>query len=195
MRLAIFDFDGTITRKDSFIEFLIFTHGRTTVFLKSVSLLPMVIGYLFKTVPNWKLKEHFLDCFYKGWSLDRFNRTADQFAVGHLSSIIRPMAVERLRWHKRAGHQIVVVSASLDNYLRPWCKKENIDLLATELEIRNNRLTGRIQGTNCYGEEKMRRLKEHYRLADYEYTYAYGDSGGDLAFKSVVNEFHFKTFR
>jgi len=195
MRLAIFDFDGTLTKKDSFIEFLIFTHGGLTATVKSFILLPVIIGYLFKTVPNWKLKEYFLKSFYKGWPLDRFNQAAQRYAAGHLAKLVRDAAYERLRWHKDSGHKVVVVSASPVNYLHPWCEKESLELLATELEIHDNRLTGKISGNNCHGEEKIRRIKETYSLSGFDYIYSYGDSPGDLPLKGISNEFHYKPFR
>ncbi len=195
MKLAIFDFDGTITRRDGFIPFMFFTHGVLNTVLKTVLLSPILFLYLIKVLPNWKAKEIVFASFYKGWPESRFNQLASEYALNHLSSIIKASARERLKWHQEKEHKIVIVSASFENYLGVWCRREGFDCITTKIEIKNQKLTGKFASPNCYGKEKIRRIKEKYNLNDFEYIYAYGDSKGDLPLKTLANEFHFKPFR
>ncbi len=194
MKLAIFDFDGTITYRDGFIPFMFFTHGVIRTVFKSFLLSPVLFLYVIKVLPNWKAKEIVFASFYKQWPEVRFNQRAAEYARKHLSLIVKASARERLQWHQEKGHKIVIVSASFENYLGVWCQKEGFDCIATKIEIQDQKLTGRFASANCYGEEKVRRIKEKYNLNDFEYIYAYGDSRGDLPLKALANEFQYKPF-
>lgn len=195
MILAIFDFDGTITKKDSFVEFIFYTHGTAKTFLNGLVLSPILILYFLKILPNWKTKEIFLTYFYKGWDKKRFNAAALNYSQKKLPQIIKKSAMEKLQWHKKEEHKVVVVSASFENYLQPWCQKEGLDLIATKVEFIDNKISGNFMGKNCYGEEKISRIKEKYNLKSFDCIYAYGDSKGDLALKNIASEFHYKTFQ
>ncbi len=85
----------------------------------------------------------------------------------------------RLHWHQRQGHRCVLVSASMDIYLKPWAAAAGFDdVVCSTLEFHDGRVTGRLAGGNCYGDEKARRLAQ--LLGEQDYTlYAYGDSRGD----------------
>ena len=117
------------------------------------------------------------------------------YSANNLPRLIRPLAMEKLLWHKSKGHGVVIVSASFDCYLSIWCTVLGADLIATKMETKDSRLTGKLATKNCYGEEKIRRIKEKYDLNNYEYIYAYGDTKGDLPLKTIANEFHYKPFR
>jgi phosphatidylglycerophosphatase C len=87
--------------------------------------------------------------------------------------------MERINWHKTQGHKVAVVSASIDYWLNDWCKLNGLDLISTTLELKNGKLTGRLSGKNCYGIEKVNRIKNRYNLAEFDQIYAYGNSAGD----------------
>jgi HAD superfamily phosphoserine phosphatase-like hydrolase len=95
-----------------------------------------------------------------------------------------------LKKHQAEGDRVIIVSASMRCWLQPWCDKNNIELLSTQLEFKNGEFTGRFLTKNCHGKEKENRIKELLNLKDYETIYAYGDSSGDtqmlaLAHKSI----------
>ena len=88
----------------------------------------------------------------------------------------------------------MIVSASIDNWVAPFF--QNVLVLGTQIEVRNGRLTGKFLTPNCYGEEKVNRVKavlkqprEHY------YIVAFGDSRGDKELLTYADEAHFKPFR
>ena len=194
MKLAIFDFDGTIISKDSMIEFLFFTHGRVKAIFNLILLSPVLFLYLIRVIPNWKAKEFVLTRFYKGMSIDDFNRLSSKFSKEIIPKMIRPLAMEKIEWHKSQGHKVVIVSASIENYLIHWCCKQKIDLLATRLEIRDNRMTGRLSTKNCHGAEKVKRIQLEHDISNMQYIYAYGDSRSDRKLATIAHDFHYKPF-
>ncbi|MCB9772383.1 MAG: HAD family hydrolase [Candidatus Omnitrophica bacterium] len=195
MNLAIFDFDGTISTKDSFEDFIFFSHGRVKTVLGILKNAPTLLQYLFGSMSNSYAKEKIFTYFYQGWEITKFDQFAQRHALERLPKILRPQALEKLAWHKAQGHKIVIVSASFENYLGVWCKREGFELLATQLQVIDDKITGKFASNNCFGEEKINRLKQAYNLADFEFIYAYGDSRGDLPLKTIANEFHYKPFR
>lgn len=195
MTLAIFDFDGTISNKDSFEDFIFFTHGVPKTLWGVLLNSPILVAYVLKLVPNWQAKEQVFGYFYRGWDVTKFDELAKKHAKERLPKILRPAALQKLAWHKQQGHKIVVVSASFENYLGVWCKSQGYDLIATQVEVKDGKLTGKFASKNCFGEEKLNRIKQAYNLSDYNFVYAYGDSRGDLPLKTIANEFHYKPFR
>ena len=113
----------------------------------------------------------------------------------HIDKIVRPKAIEKINWHKNQGHKVVVVSASIECWLRPWCEKNGLELIATKLEIKDDIVTGKLLSKNCYGVEKVNRIKELYNIEKYDYIYAYGDSSGDKQMLELAHEKFYKPFR
>jgi len=194
MTLALFDFDGTITKDDSLLKFIRFVVGDFRFVFGLVVLSPILVAYMLGLIPNYKAKQKMLSWFFKGMSKDGFFKVANEYSLAHIDKIVRPKAMEKINWHKAQGHQVVVVSASIDCWLRPWCDKNNIDLIATRLEIEDGKLTGKFATKNCYGIEKVNRIKKTYNLSEYSFIYAYGDSSGDKEMLSIANEPHYKHF-
>ncbi len=194
MKLAIFDFDGTMTEKDSFVEFIVFAVGRTRFLLGLTVLFPPLIAYKLGWLSNAKAKEAVLRYYFRGWERQRFDKMADDFAISQIDSLLRPEAREKILWHKSQGHHVAVVTASPENYLKLWCSQNSFDLIATRLEIDDERLTGKIRGLNCHGQEKLERIKEKYTLEDFSDIYVYGDSPGDLALKEIATHFFYQAF-
>ena len=194
MKISFFDFDGTITTDDSLVKFIRFAVGNTKLIWGMTLLSPMLTAYKLKFIPNYKAKQYMLSYFFKGISEEKFMQVANEYSLKHIDTIVRPKAMEKIAWHKDQGHTVVVVSASIECWLKPWCDKNNIDLIATRLEIEDGKLTGKFATKNCYGIEKVNRIKEKYNLAEYSIIYAYGDSSGDKEMLSIANERHYKHF-
>ncbi|MHA7058294.1 HAD family hydrolase [Aquimarina sp. M1] len=194
MTIAFFDFDGTITKKDSFLDFIAFTHGKRKLFTGLLKHTLAILGYKLNLVSGTKIKELLLSYFYKGLCIDEFKKFGFDYSQNRLPEIISPLALQRLLWHKDNGHKVVVVTASVSEWIRHWCDQQKIDLIATELLIKDNKLTGKIKGENCNGIEKVNRIKEKYELRTISYSYAYGNSIGDKELLTLADEKFYKIF-
>jgi HAD superfamily hydrolase (TIGR01490 family) len=179
--IAAFDFDGTLTTRDSLLPFLIFSTGffRTALYLFVES--PSLLGYLLGIVPRQKVKESILNRFFQGIPKKTIERKAQEYAWKKIDSLYKPHAIERLQWHLKQGHRCLIISASIDLYLNPWCEKMGLEPpICSRLEFdAEERVTGKLIGMNCWGPEKVRRLKERLGAKDSYILYAYGDSRGD----------------
>ncbi|MFC1827787.1 HAD-IB family hydrolase [Thermodesulfobacteriota bacterium] len=194
MNIALFDFDGTITTKDTLADFIQYVVGKPFYYMGLFILSPMLAAYTLKLIPNYIAKERLMIHFFKGWDEIRFQQFAEQYSLKEIDKITRPKSMEKIIWHQEQGHKIVVVSASMECWLKKWCAKYNIDLIATRLEIQDGKLTGKFATKNCYGIEKANRIKEVYDLSQFDYIYAYGDSPGDKEMLSIANERYYKHF-
>jgi phosphatidylglycerophosphatase C len=193
-RLVLFDFDGTITTKDTFIEFIRFYHGPIKFAAGFLLLSPFLIAYKLRLMANWKAKEKVLTWFFKNESLDTFTSKCDEFTMNVLPKLIRPKALEAIHEMEK-DYDIVVVSASAENWVSPWCRANNLHVIGTTLEIIDGKLTGKIKGKNCFGIEKVNRIKEKYDLVSYTEILAYGDSSGDKEMFELAHKHFYKPFR
>ena len=194
MKIAFFDFDGTITTQDSLPDFIKFAIGKPKYYLGLCLLSPILLAYVLKLLPNHSAKEKMISYFFKGWPEKNFQTVADEYAALQIDKIVRPKALEKLRWHQEQGHKVVIVSASMKSWLKKWCDTQNVELISTQLEIKQGKLTGKFATKNCHGKEKVNRIKEQYSLQDYSYIYAYGDSSGDKDKLKLANEAFYKPF-
>src|SRR5207248_701156 len=172
--VAVFDFDGTLTRRDTLLPFLRRTRGasRTSMALLATSL-SMVRD-------RDRAKEAFLHRLLVGQDVEELRAAAEVFADVVIKRGLRSSVLERVQWHTAEDHELVIVTASPELYVSPIGERLGFDaVLGTRLETDGNgRLTGRLQGRNCRGTEKVERLRAW--LGDGEVTlYAYGDSSGD----------------
>ncbi len=195
MILALFDFDGTITKKDSLIQFIIFANGYSKFVFGMFLLSPVLLAYKMKWIKNYRAKEFVLSFFFKDWDVDKFLDKATAFADTRLNDYVYRDALQRIKWHQGQGHQVVVVSASIDWWLAPWCQENNLGLIASKLRTANGKITGQLSGRNCYGPEKVNRIREEINLARYSRIYAYGDSSGDKEMLSLADKQFYKYFK
>lgn len=193
--LVLFDFDGTITSKDSMLEFVKFTNGNFQFYLSFFILLPHWILYFLGLFDARKMKEKFLSHFYCGKTQDKLFRYGTEFCNQRLPEICKPSAIEKIDYYKQAKCKIIVVSASAKVWLQAWADSNGVDLLCTELEFHNQVFTGKILGKNCNGEEKVNRISAFLNLRDFETIIAYGDSKGDLPMLALANETYFRYFK
>lgn len=195
MKLALFDFDGTITTHDSLIKFIRYACGDGNFMLGIAVLSPILIAYKLKLIPNYKAKKYMLSYFFKGMSGEIFTRAATEYSLRHMTAIFRLKAIERIDWHKKQGHKVIIVSASMESWLKPWCDENSVALISSRLEIKDGIVTGEFLTKNCYGIEKVHRVRDAYELSNYDYIYAYGDSRGDEELLALADESFYKPFR
>ena len=194
--VAAFDFDGTLTRRDTLLPFLLHVAGPVKFSCKILLLLPTLTGYALGLIRNDKAKVKVLTSFIANMEMATLQQQALQFAENKLPSLLRSEAMQRLDWHKQQGHRCVVVSASLEIYLRPWASKAGFDdILGSRLEtLADDRTTGNLLGENCFGPEKLRRLEALLGSRDGYTLYAYGDSRGDKELLSAADYPFYKKF-
>ena len=193
--LVVFDFDGTLNSKDSLFQFIPFYSGKLRTFFGLTILTPFLIGHFLGLVTSHKAKEQLLTFFFAGENVSIFNKRCEEFAIRVLSSSIRPEAKERLDYFKLKGARIIIVSASIENYLNSIAKMLEVEVLGTRLEINESLLTGKILGNNCKGNEKVRRLNEFLNLDEYENIIVFGDSPGDKELINIATESYYRPFR
>ena len=109
--------------------------------------------------------------------------------------MIRPDAIKKIEWHKSEGHQVVLVSASVAYWLSPFAADYELDLICTKVKIVDGVCLGELDGLNCFGPEKVRRIKEKYNLNEFDQVYAYGDTRGDKEMLEMADLGFFRPFR
>ena len=191
-KIYAFDFDGTLTTKDTLIEFIRYAKGSMALglgFLRYAHLLVMMKLGLY---PNYKAKQKVFAHFFKDTTLDDFNALCKAFAASS-SHLLRPNAIEAINLAIKEGSEVVIVSASIDNWVQPFFPQ--VKVVGTQIEVIDGKLTGRFLSKNCYGQEKVNRILSLYpNRQDYHLT-AYGDSRGDKEMLAFADESYFKPFR
>jgi HAD superfamily hydrolase (TIGR01490 family) len=192
--IAFFDFDGTITKHDSLLRFLRFVLGDLRVFGGLTFLSPILLLHFFGLFPSYKAKQILLAHFFKGMAADKFWEIAKEYALNHIDTITKKSAIERIEWHKQNGHTIVIVSSSLYCWLKPWCEKYKLELIATKIEVIDGKLTGKLLGERCYGAQKVKQINDVYDLQSFDKIYAYGDTRGDKEMLEMADFPFYKFF-
>lgn len=193
--IAFFDFDGTITTKDTLLEFIKYSKGSLLFYAGFVLNSPYLVAYKLKLISNQKAKEKVLQFFFSKMPLKEFQDKCDAFAAEVIPQLLRPAALEEIKKLQANSTPIVIVSASPENWISKWASSIGASLIATKLQIKHDQLNGLIEGRNCHGEEKVVRIRQNYNLADYQEIYAYGDSSGDKPMLSLASSGHYKPFR
>jgi phosphatidylglycerophosphatase C len=194
-QLILFDFDGTITTKDTLLAFTKYAIGGVRFSLGLILLSPVLIIQKMGLVSAQKTKEIFLSYYFKGMPLVEFDQKCSGFVEQSLSSMIRPGALAAIKGYIKNGDRVIVVSASPQNWITPWADPLGAEVLSTQLEIKSGRLTGNILGKNCNGVEKVSRIKKHLSLESYSHIIAYGDTSGDKEMLALAGEKYYKPFR
>ena len=178
--VAVFDFDGTLTRKDTLLEFIRFSCGNGHFLWGFVLFSPILILMKLHLYPNRKAKEKVFAYFFGGWDYGRFKSRGEEFA-DVIENFKREEALSLLNQHVKDGAEVFVVSASMEEWVRPWCLRHGVrHVVGTKIEVDGNGIiTGNFLSENCYGQEKVNRFLEYEPIRSAYELYAYGDSRGD----------------
>lgn len=194
-KIAFFDFDGTVTTHDTLLEFIRHRKGTARFYIGFLLNSPFIVAYKIGLISNQFAKEQVLRYFFGRTLAEKFQQYCDEFADKEIPRLLRQKALHEILQLQQKGFEVVIVSASAENWIRNWCKSINVSLLASRLEIRNEKITGRLIGKNCHGEEKVRRIREMYQLAEYSSIYCYGDTNGDKPMLALGHHSFYKPFR
>ncbi len=196
VKIVAFDFDGTITTKDTFALFLRYWAGTPRWAFNILKLLPIFIAYSLKIISRDHVKVHVCRVFFKGADSKRLDEKAAQFAKDVIPNLIRPAALERFLERNSAPYTLYIVSASIEPYLKVWGKCHGVDnILSTKLKVVNGRLTGELDGINCWGAGKTTKIAAEMAETPYEIAEAYGDSRGDLEMLHAAEASFWQPFR
>ena len=191
-RIYAFDFDGTLTTRDTLLAFIRYAKGTGAFlwgFLRHAHLLVLMKLGLY---PNWKAKQRVFSYFFKGMSLEEFDTLCRQFAADN-RQLLRPEGVKVLQQAQADGAEVLIVSASIDNWVQPFFPE--VKVVGTQVEVKNGYLSGLFLTQNCYGEEKVRRILALYPDRSEYRLIAFGDSRGDKELLAFADEAHYKPFR
>ena len=195
-KLYCFDFDGTITSKDSLLEFIKYTHGVVGFLCGFLLYSPLLILMKLHFYPNYRVKQKVFAHFYRGMSISEFNRKCKAFAQDK-KNIIREAAKKQIKEAKKEQAQIFIISASIDNWVAPFFDEESdVTVLGTQIEVKDGLVTGRLLTKNWYGAEKVARLKTVLTKSRDQYEIiAFGDSKGDKEMLEYADKGYYKPFR
>ena len=183
--VAAFDFDGTLTQRDTLIPFLARGLGWPRFLLALLLCSPWLAAFALRLIPNHVAKQTLMQLTLKNKTTAQMDDWTSRWLASDFPGQLRSWPVARLAEHQQAGHCCVMVSASPDIYLKRVAQQLGFDaLLCTEMEVVNGRLTGQMKTPNCHGEQKVLRLKawmdKRFGVeGGAEVMYAYGDTSGD----------------
>ncbi|WP_313928841.1 HAD family hydrolase [Pseudoxanthomonas sp.] len=191
MDLALFDFDGTLTTRETFPDFMRYAVARPRLLVGGLLLAPVVFGYRRGWVAGNPTRASIVQIGLRGVDACRLRAQGEAFARDVLPDVLRPEAMARLQWHRERGDRILVVSGSLDVYLAPWCAARGVELACSVLAERDGRITG-YAGPQCVGEEKVHRVRALCDPHAYAAIHAYGDTHEDVAMLAMAD---YRTYR
>ncbi len=187
--VAAFDVDGTLTERDCVVPFLRSLVGTPRLVWAILRRAHVAVPALARRDRD-TLKELAVGAC-RGLPEHEVAAAGRRFAESSARSWLRADTVGRLRWHVEQGHRVVLVSASLRPYLEPLGEHLGVDhVLCTTFEAdADGRLTGRLLGANCRGEEKAIRVRS-WLAGDTVELWAYGDSAGDRELLALADRPH-----
>ena len=194
-KVYAFDFDGTLTRRDTLIEFIRFVKGDKAFLLCFLRYSPLLVLMKLGLYPNWKAKQRVFSHCFRGMAVDTFNSLCSRFARDK-ARLMRPKGMKKLREVLAEGGKVVIVSASVNNWVEPFFEGiGGVYVVGTMVEEREGVLTGRFLTKNCYGEEKVTRLLQLFPERTQYWLTAYGDSRGDFELLDFANESYYRPFK
>lgn len=197
VEVAAFDFDGTLTRRDTLLPYLQRGLGWPR-FLGALLLSgPWLAAFALRLMSNHRAKARLLRVALSGRSDAEIAQWTAAFVQHHLPAQWQADMLARLRRHQQLGHCCVIVSASPGIYLHEAGRMLGMEaVLCTELAIREGVLTGEMSTPNCHGQEKVRRLQDWLAERGIQkpvVLHAYGDSSGDMPLLDLADYAHYRS--
>lgn len=193
--VVVFDFDGTITRRDTLVVFIKFAKGKMAFYRGFIRYTPLLLAYKLRLYPGWKIKQKIISYFFKNMPLGEFATLGQKF-INVINDFIRPEVVTLIKNYRQRGATIYVISASIENWVAPWCQSIGINnTIATRIATdANGLLTGCFSTNNCYGQEKVARLLEKEPDRETYMLFVYGDSRGDKELMALADKSWYRDF-
>lgn len=192
--LSVFDFDGTLTRHDSFVPFLKFAFGKQEFNRRMLKLALPGLRFLVRRMSRDELKAQLIRTFMTGVEKAWVQRKAEEYCQAYWNKLMRPAGLQSVADEIGSGAEVTLCSASPAIVLQPFADRLGIKLIGTELEVVDGVLSGRLTGNNCRCENKVLRLEAVYGdLGEYRLR-AWGDARGDRELLAAAQDAHWRHF-
>lgn len=178
--LVLVDFDRTLYKKDSLLEFTKFYKGKFNFYIGIVYLSRVLILMKLNLITNEKAKKKYFSYFFKNENYDEFVNLGNQFAKDKIPLHLNRKIISDLQEHLSKNHTIYIVTASFPEWIFNWAVPMNINVIGTMMEVKNNKITGEFTTKNCNGIEKVNRILNEINISDFEKICVYGNGKGDL---------------
>jgi HAD superfamily hydrolase (TIGR01490 family) len=192
MNLALFDFDGTITANDNYTAFIRYASKDRLLIRGFLFITPISLAYRLGLLSGPSARKAVSFFSFRGLKESVLLETGRHYAEEIIPPNVREVALQRMQWHREQGDHIVVVSASLDFYLRHWCERNGLAVLCTGFEVRDGIVTGRYLNGDCTGVNKAKHVLGKYNLSGYQTVYAYGDTTEDRELLGLASKKYFR---
>ncbi|MBN2789585.1 MAG: HAD-IB family phosphatase [Candidatus Delongbacteria bacterium] len=188
-KIIFSDFDGTVTKKDTYIRSLFFYSSCIKILLNIPGLVFNLIKYIFGMKTRNEMKEYSYKKFYSGVSVAYINKKSKKY----LKSVkFNHKVLDLLNKFRDDGYKIVLVTASPDIYMNYFAKELGYDgLICTLTEKSDDRLTGKLSGMNCNNEEKVKRIRESEYYDASSRIITFGNSKGDHPMLGISDEYYY----
>lgn len=192
-KLAIFDIDYTITRKETLMEFFKYIISKD---IKNIKFLPRALysGLMYgvKVYDEKRVKECFLK-FIENIDEAELSKLTKSFYDERISKILYKDAVNMIKKLKNEGYMVVLISASPEFYVKEFYAIKEVDLIiGTKFTFDSGKFIRKMDGNNCKGEEKVKRLndvlKEKNIKVDFKNSYMFSDSLSDKPLLDLVGK-------
>ncbi|MBM6858983.1 HAD-IB family hydrolase [Clostridium saudiense] len=191
VKLALFDIDYTITRKETLMEFYKYIVSKD---IKNIKFLPRALfsGLMYgvKVYDERRVKESFLK-FIENIEEKDLAILTKKFYDERLSKILYKDALDMIHKLKTEGYMVILISASPEFYIKEFYAIDDVDfIIGTRFTFENGKFVRKMSGNNCKRDEKVVRLKAYLKEnnieADYENSYMFSDSLSDLPLLDLV---------
>jgi len=192
-KLYCFDFDGTLTYKDTMFMYLRF-YDSAKFRIQFLVHIPLFILLKLKLADTEKVKKSFIGSILKGQKETVMKEKSKRFFETHYPKIVRENALDFIKNIDKETTESLLVTASLDIWAQPFADAFKMELVSTKAEFKNGVFTGNFIGRNCNGKEKLERIKKEISVEKYDKIIAFGDTSGDRPMLSWANEGHYQFF-
>lgn len=184
--LVCFDFDGTLTKKDTLFDIILFALGPLNALKVFLSFLPYFLLYKAGFMKNDEAKGKLFIRVFGGMPYGEFDKLCTSYSLHRVPLVVKAATLSCLQSHLELGHECLIVSASVKEWIEPWARRNGFSaVLSTKAAVKDNALTGSFENANCHGPEKVRRIETYLSERGLDRAdcllVAYGDSNGDDA--------------
>lgn len=184
--LVLVDFDHTLYKKDSLLEFTKFYKGNLNFYLGILILLPHLLRWKLGIITNEGAKIKYITHFFKKENYQLFLNGGTQFAQEKINKDLNNTLFQLIENHLSQNATVYIVTASFPEWISAWANSLKINVIGTKLEIIDSKINGNFASKNCYGFEKVNRIKSEINLKDFEKIIVYGNGKGDLEMLKLV---------